>query len=66
MADKTKTEASTDGSRRNFLKLATAAAPAVVAATAFTGAATEAEAQSKSSGIQDTEHTRAYFASARF
>ena len=66
MAKTSKTEAATDAGRRNFLKLATAAAPAAVAAAALASTATDAEAQTKSSGMQDTEHTRAYFASARF
>jgi hypothetical protein len=66
MAKNDKAEAATDGSRRNFLKLATAAAPAAVAAATLTGTAGEAEAEPKTSGLQDTAHTRAYFASARF
>ncbi len=54
-------------SRRDFLKLAGTAAPAVaiVAATS----ATQAEASQpdlSSDKIQDTAHTRAYLDSARF
>lgn len=53
-------------SRRDFLKLATASAPA--AAVALT--VQEAEAQDVDAAdkglIQDTAHTRAYYASARF
>tara|TARA_R110002096_G_scaffold189191_32_gene369543 strand:+ start:152 stop:400 length:249 start_codon:yes stop_codon:yes gene_type:complete len=52
--------------RRDFLKLATAAAPAAAVAAAVGATATEAEAATPKSGLQDTEHTRAYFASARF
>ena len=54
-------------SRRDFLKLATAAAPAV-AAVAATGATTaEASVPDLSSDkMQDTAHTRAYLDSARF
>ena len=52
--------------RRDFLKLATTAAPAAVVAATVGASATEAEAATPKSGMQDTEHTRAYFASARF
>lgn len=54
-------------SRRDFLKLAGTAAPAVVAVAA-TGAtqAEAAPADLSSDTIQDTVHTRAYFESARF
>lgn len=55
-------------SRRGFLKFAGTAAPvAIVAAT--TAAPTTAAANPvdlSSSVMQDTDHTRAYFASARF
>ena len=54
-------------SRRNFLKLAGTAAPAV-AVVAATGA-TQAEASQpdlQSEKMQDTAHTRAYLDSARF
>jgi hypothetical protein len=54
-------------SRRDFLKLAGTAAPAAVAAATI--GATGAEAAETPTGetrIQDTEHTRAYLASARF
>ena len=56
-------------SRRNFLKLAAATAPAAVAATAISGTAANAEAameQEGTSGLQDTAHTRAYLESAKF
>ena len=54
-------------SRRGFLKLAGVSAPA--AAVAVTAGTTQAEAQPvdlTSETMQDTEHTRAYFDSARF
>jgi len=58
----------TGKTRRDFLKLAGTAAPAaIVAATA--GAPTTAAAlpvDLSSSTMQDTDHTRAYLASARF
>ena len=63
----TDTTRKSDASRRDFLKLASTAAPAAVAAAALSG--TEAEAQeldTSGSGLRDTAHTRAYFASARF
>jgi len=62
MSDKTE-----GTSRRNFLKLAGTAAPAAIAVAA--GGATQAAAQPvdlSSDKTQDTEHTRAYLASARF
>ncbi len=59
-----KTEEAT--SRRDFLKLAGTAAPAVVAAT-VAGTTAEANAPDlQSEKMQDTAHTRAYFDSARF
>ncbi len=65
MAKTPHTKPETDASRRNFLKLATAA-PAAAAAVTLTGTVAEAEAAPKSSGLQDTAHTRAYLATARF
>lgn len=54
-------------SRRDFLKLAGTAAPAVVVAVASGGTAAEASpAPVKDGQMQDTAHTRAYFDSARF
>jgi len=54
--------------RRDFLKFAGTAAPlAAVAVATSTGEAEAAAAPDLSSDrIQDTEHTRAYYASARF
>ncbi len=54
-------------SRRDFLKLAGAAAPAAAAAAAAGGSGAEAAEPDPTSGrMQDTAHTRAYFDSARF
>ncbi|SDY40662.1 Tat (twin-arginine translocation) pathway signal sequence [Jannaschia faecimaris] len=63
MTDKTDTKV--DGKRRGFLKMA-AAAPAAVAATTLAGTETAEAATGPQKGLADTEHTRAYFASARF
>ncbi|KAJ57166.1 twin-arginine translocation pathway signal protein [Actibacterium mucosum KCTC 23349] len=55
-------------SRRDFLKLAGASAPAAAVAVAA-GGSTQAEAAEPdltSDKMQDTAHTRAYLASARF
>jgi hypothetical protein len=53
-------------SRRDFLKLASAAAPAV-AAVAVTGAGTaEAAAVDNQGGYRETEHVKQYLDSARF
>ena len=60
-----KTEAA--ASRRDFLKRAGTAAPAAVAAVAVSGTEAEAAETPKADGrMQDTAHTRAYLASARF
>jgi hypothetical protein len=62
-----KTSETPDTSRRDFLKLATTAAPAAIAATALGGTeAAAATASPQVQGLQDTAHTRAYYASARF
>lgn len=54
-------------SRRAFLKLAGTAAPAALAAATLTPNTGEAnEVNTASSTMQDTAHTRAYLASARF
>ncbi|MDZ4096918.1 MAG: twin-arginine translocation pathway signal protein [Paracoccaceae bacterium] len=65
---KTSKTTETDRGRRDFLKFATTAAPVAVAAAALGGtqaAAATATAQ-PNQGVQDTAHTRAYYASARF
>ncbi|MCF6316680.1 MAG: twin-arginine translocation pathway signal protein [Marinosulfonomonas sp.] len=53
-------------SRRNFLKLAAASAPAVAVVAATGTAAQAADVKETSSGLQDTAHTRAYFDSLTF
>ncbi|MCA0994838.1 MULTISPECIES: twin-arginine translocation signal domain-containing protein [Roseobacteraceae] len=55
-------------SRRDFLKMASTAAPLAAVAVATTNG-TEAEAAEpdlQSNKLQDTAHTRAYYAAARF
>lgn len=54
-------------SRRDFLKMAGTAAPAAAVAVAASGSQGEAaEPDLTSDKMQDTAHTRAYFASAKF
>ncbi len=55
-------------SRRDFLKLASTAAPlaAVAVATSTGTEAQAAEPDLTSNKMQDTAHTRAYYAAARF
>ncbi|UOA16875.1 MULTISPECIES: twin-arginine translocation pathway signal protein [Sulfitobacter] len=62
------TEAPVRKDRRDFLKFAGTAAPLAAVAVATTGTAAEAAKTPdlSSDRIQDTEHTRAYYASARF
>ena len=56
-----------ENSRRRFLKVAAAAAPAAVALAVSPNAAAEVVKEArKSRGLRDTEHTRKYFESARF
>lgn len=57
-----------ENSRRRFLRLAAAAAPAAVAVAVAPHAAAEVAKPDapKSRGLRDTEHTRKYFESARF
>jgi len=52
-------------SRRDFLKLATIAAPAAAVATAA-GTGTAEAAAVEGSGYRETEHVKKYLASARF
>ena len=59
-------EKSESESRRNFLKLGVAAAPAAVIATASGANAEPADPDLSSDKMQDTAHTRAYLDSARF
>jgi len=68
MSQSDKTGDKTGASRRDFLKLASASAPAAVAA-AVAGSGEQAEAATPATAetrLQDTAHTRAYLASARF
>ncbi|MBC7153617.1 MAG: twin-arginine translocation signal domain-containing protein [Rhodobacteraceae bacterium] len=60
-----RTEAA-DESRRNFLKLASVAAPAVVAGASLGADPVDAAAAKPVSGLQDTDHIRTYYALARF
>ena len=64
---KTKTEAKTGTSRRDFLKTAGLATGAAAAAAVTTS---KADAKSvdepKSSGYQETDHVRTYYELARF
>ncbi|MGF1500923.1 MAG: twin-arginine translocation pathway signal protein [Paracoccaceae bacterium] len=54
-------------SRRDFLKLATTAAPAAAVAAVAGGTAEEASAaQPTALGLRKTEHVRKYLESARF
>lgn len=56
-----------ENSRRQFLRLAATAAPAVVAVAVAPNAAAEVVKDvPKSRGLRDTEHTRKYLESARF
>ena len=59
-----KTEEAT--SRRDFLKLAGAVAPAAAIAVAASGTQAQAAVLADEGQMQDTAHTRAYFDSARF
>ncbi|NNU80382.1 twin-arginine translocation pathway signal protein [Halovulum dunhuangense] len=53
--------------RRDFLKLAAVAAPAAAAGVTLGGTEAAADtAMAGGAGLRDTEHTRAYFESARF
>ena len=57
-----------ENSRRHFLQMAAAVAPAAVAMAVAPNAAAEVVKNDapKSRGLRDTEHTRKYFESARF
>lgn len=57
------TKDDTGQSRRDFLKLAGAAAPAVVTAAAL---GTDAAEMAEGEGLRKTEHIKQYLASARF
>lgn len=54
-------------SRRDFLRLAAAGAPAAaVAAVAAPAAADERPEETAKAGLRQTEHTKKYYDSARF
>jgi anaerobic selenocysteine-containing dehydrogenase len=53
-------------SRRDFLKVAAAAAPAAAVAAVAAPQTAEAAAPTGEVRLQDTAHTRAYYDSARF
>ncbi|WP_238368418.1 twin-arginine translocation signal domain-containing protein [Mesobacterium pallidum] len=56
-----------EATRRDFLKLAGTTAPIAAVAVATSGSEAEAATPDLSSDkMQDTAHTRAYFASAKF
>ena len=52
--------------RRDFLKLASVSVPAAAVAAAVGTTAKAATAEDTGEGLRDTQHTRAYFESARF
>lgn len=52
-------------SRRDFLKLAATGAPAVAVAAVSAGAEA-APVEASGEGLRETEHTRKYYATARF
>lgn len=61
------TKSDNGASRRDFLKIAATAAPAAAAATVMTQApAAEAATPVAETRLQDTAHTRAFYATARF
>jgi hypothetical protein len=60
-----KDEVATSG-RRDFLKMATVAAPAAVVAVSGKAAVAGTLDEHAGEGLQDTAHTRAYLDSARF
>jgi len=66
MTRKPKDGAISDPGRRDFLRLAATAAPAVAVVTGAAGEAEAAAPDLTSDRMQDTAHTRAYYDSARF
>ena len=52
--------------RRDFLKLASVSVPAAAVAAAVGTTAEAATVEDTGEGLRDTQHTRAYFESARF
>ena len=55
-----------DTSRRDFLRLAAASAPAVAVVAASGSSAAAAGAEESAEGLRDTAHVLAYYESARF
>ncbi len=62
----TKKDEAATNSRRDFLKMASVAAPAVAVAVTGEAAVADTLDQHEDKGLQDTAHTRAYFETARF
>lgn len=62
----TDTKTPADEGRRNFLKLAAAAAPAAAVTAAGGTEAEAAEAEASGNGLRKTDHVKAYLNSARF
>jgi len=55
-----------DTSRRGFLKLAAASAPAVAVVAASGGTAAAAGVEETTEGLRETAHVKAYYDSAKF
>lgn len=53
-------------SRRDFLRLAAAAAPAAAVTAVAAPAAAEEPVEAAKAGLRQTEHTKKYYDSARF
>lgn len=62
----TKSQDDAQPTRRSFMKLAGTAPIAAVATTVTAGNAAAEDAAPKTSGLQDTAHTRTYYELARF
>jgi len=62
----TKQDDKADTGRRDFLKLAATAAPAVAVTAVAGGEAQAAETAAETSGLRKTAHVQAYLDSARF
>jgi nitrous oxide reductase len=61
-----KKDAKVQTSRRDFLGLAVAAAPVAAVTVATAGTAEAAQEAPTSLGLQQTEHVKKYFKTARF
>lgn len=53
-------------SRRDFLRLAAAGAPAAAVAAVAAPAAADEPAETAKAGLRETEHTKKYYDAARF